>query len=48
MVFHVGSLKLIFFICPFPKGSKENQFAPFRDWGKQIDFQRIGEPFFMR
>ena len=32
------SLKMILFIYPFPKGSEENQFAPFRDRGKQIDF----------
>ena len=31
---------LIFFIYPDPKGCKENQFAPFRVWGKQIDFRR--------
>jgi hypothetical protein len=24
---------LIFNNCPNPKGSVENQFAPFRDWG---------------
>jgi len=37
---------LIFFICPYPEGCEENQFAPFRAcpelvegvWGKQIDF----------
>ena len=31
---------MIFFICPYPPiyGCEENQFAPFRVWGKQIDF----------
>ena len=29
---------LIFFIYPIPKGSEENQFAPFRVRGEQIDF----------
>lgn len=24
---------------PYPKGCEENQFAPFRDWGKQIEFR---------
>jgi len=24
---------------PRPLGSRENQFAPFRDWGERIDFQ---------
>ena len=31
---------LIFYIYPNPKGCKDNQFAPFRVWGKQIDFRR--------
>ena len=30
---------MIFFIRPVPKGCEENQFAPFRVWGKQIDFK---------
>lgn len=29
---------LIFFIYPVPKGSEENQVAPFSVRGKQIDF----------
>jgi len=33
---------LISFLYPIPKGCKENQFAPFRVWGNQIDFQTIG------
>ena len=29
---------MIFFICPVPKKGKENQFAPLRVRGKQINF----------
>jgi len=29
---------MIFNICPCPEGCVENQFAPFRVWGEQIDF----------
>jgi len=29
---------MIFNICPSPEGCVENQFAPFRVWGEQIDF----------
>jgi hypothetical protein len=29
---------MIFNICPCPEGCVENQFAPFRVWGEQINF----------
>lgn len=36
--FKINLCNLIFPLCPIPKRRSENQFAPFRVRGKQIDF----------
>ena len=41
MSFRIYFKVLLFVICPIPKGCAENQFAPFRVRGKQIDFTNL-------